>query len=363
MQAMLKTRESNFELLRIFAMFCVIVHHSLFETNNIGYNDSYNIGNNGIIAVFFNSCAIIGVNLFILISGYFSCKTPIKNIGKLLIEIICITIVSYLIGGIINQKFELLDLIKLIKWEILHNWFIVSYIMLLFSLPLIEPALASSLTIHKEIKTNLFKYRLKLSYLDVVFICSSILTFFYGFILGILNTDGYNVLNFLYIYVCGRWIRKNINRFQNIKISNFILIYIIISVLLTIYYISIFNNSGTENDSFKTMRYFGYNNPLIIFSACTIFCFFSRLKLKSSLTNKMATAVFGVFIIQGIPSIAETWRFYARLIFENYSYIGLIFYDIILYLICLTMSYSIKKSLVLPIINKYINTINHVFKL
>lgn len=57
-------RQSNFELLRIIAIFMVLVHHSLFEANTIGYKKVYTF-DDGYMGVILNSFCIIGVNLFI----------------------------------------------------------------------------------------------------------------------------------------------------------------------------------------------------------------------------------------------------------------------------------------------------------
>lgn len=64
---LINTRESQFELLRIVAIFMVLIHHSLAVADTFGYTGHYTL-NEGITGVLLNSAVIIGVNLFVLIT-------------------------------------------------------------------------------------------------------------------------------------------------------------------------------------------------------------------------------------------------------------------------------------------------------
>ena len=84
---LINTRESQFELLRIVAIFMVLIHHSLAVADTFGYTGHYTL-NEGITGVLLNSAVIIGVNLFVLITGWFgvSDKKIFRKILFLLIE-------------------------------------------------------------------------------------------------------------------------------------------------------------------------------------------------------------------------------------------------------------------------------------
>ena len=60
-----KVRSSNFELLRIISIFMIICFHCSF------HGQFQTSGENKIIINFFNQLGELGVNCFILISGYF----------------------------------------------------------------------------------------------------------------------------------------------------------------------------------------------------------------------------------------------------------------------------------------------------
>lgn len=73
-----KTRESNIEMLRIIAIFFILLHHYAL------YNSLYNLEVSNInkyIGIILFSLGKIGVNIFILITGYFSIQKnfSIKN--------------------------------------------------------------------------------------------------------------------------------------------------------------------------------------------------------------------------------------------------------------------------------------------
>ena len=98
----MKERKSNFELLRIIAMILIIsfhiVFHSEYEITTLNFN-------NYIIKVFW-LFGEIGVNLFLLISGYFMIKSKIsiKKILNLIFELIFYNSISAIIAEILGGK-------------------------------------------------------------------------------------------------------------------------------------------------------------------------------------------------------------------------------------------------------------------
>lgn len=62
-------RESNFELLRIIAMFLIVLHHAIYHGVLAVNNTKYPL--NSSISFILGMGGRIGVFLFVLISGYF----------------------------------------------------------------------------------------------------------------------------------------------------------------------------------------------------------------------------------------------------------------------------------------------------
>lgn len=87
-----KNRESNFELVRIFAMLMIVAHHlSVHGVQQISFDSSYLSYANG---SFFNqlfTCFLIpggkiGVALFFMITGFFMCKKENSSAKKVVIQ-------------------------------------------------------------------------------------------------------------------------------------------------------------------------------------------------------------------------------------------------------------------------------------
>ena len=76
---MTKVRESNFELLRIISMFFIVVYHVLVH----GQILEHATGSMELMTVFIEAFILVHVNSFILITGYFQCKSKMK-LGKVL---------------------------------------------------------------------------------------------------------------------------------------------------------------------------------------------------------------------------------------------------------------------------------------
>lgn len=80
-------RQSNIELLRIVAMFLVLVVHADFMALGEPTFDEMNTQPlPSVIRVFIQSCAIVCVNVFVLISGWFGVRPNVKSVSKFLFQ-------------------------------------------------------------------------------------------------------------------------------------------------------------------------------------------------------------------------------------------------------------------------------------
>ena len=142
----ISNRQSNYELLRIIAMMMIIGLH-YFNADMGGVIDNVSIGTtNYYLTYLFESIFMVGVNVFVLISGYFMIKKDTINIRKcvdLLILLafygICFYIIRIFIG---IDKFSIKNLIK-VSLPILagSRWFVKTYIILVILSPFINKSL------------------------------------------------------------------------------------------------------------------------------------------------------------------------------------------------------------------------------
>ena len=131
-----RTRQSNFELARIFSMVLVLILHSTYSA--LGWPEEVDGISCGRLLV--ESLAIVGVNVFVLISGYFSIEPKLKSIKNFIF--IC------LFYGIFSMIYHLSTgefSIRNVFFVSSGNWFVVSYIGLLIVSPFLNSLINSNI--------------------------------------------------------------------------------------------------------------------------------------------------------------------------------------------------------------------------
>ena len=123
-------RQSNFELLRLIAIFMVITHHLVIKSaQTCGYTHPYDIEQDGITGLFINSL-VVGVNLFLLISGWFGIKTIGVQIIRIIFDcfIYCLitNMICVYVGGYPFSWSEVLY-----SCNFIHNWFVLAFVLFL----------------------------------------------------------------------------------------------------------------------------------------------------------------------------------------------------------------------------------------
>lgn len=117
------TRQSNIELCRLASILLVMLVHTTHQS----------LGNDmSLGALLLEGFSIIGVNVFILITGYFS-ATPKKTS---LINLAFICLFWMIVKVICRYEFDQSLGIKYAFFITSSNWFIASYIGLLFLTPI-----------------------------------------------------------------------------------------------------------------------------------------------------------------------------------------------------------------------------------
>ena len=125
-----KSRERQFELLRILAMVFIIIHHYAIHG---GILEAEVRTANKYIAVLIYSFGQVAVNVFILITGYFliDSKFKIKKLLKLIFQVLFYTI-SILIIYIIFKGIPDWYILKTCIFPIISGtyWYITAYVFL-----------------------------------------------------------------------------------------------------------------------------------------------------------------------------------------------------------------------------------------
>lgn len=320
-------RNSTFELLRIIAITFIFLHHCLIRLGLMNYwNGDVDIQSHKILGICLNSFFIIGVNLFILISGYFSIKFKFSKIIKLLcIILICQLIYLFFAKGDTVQKI-LYDIVFL-KTE---NSFIPSYIALFLLSPLLNKAL------------NAYSFQ----DLKKIVLLVTIVNVFMGFTLGYVSIDpnGYNLFNFIYLYILGYFLR----RMPSIKISLLVTIYSlsVIGIILWAYFYK------------SNLSAFAYNNPLVLLSACSFFLILAKFQLKNEYINKIGLCTFSVFLME---DFVMQYFFSINIMLSWYNILISIILDyIILFILAYIITFLIEKCF--NKLSVYLKPIDNYFK-
>lgn len=268
-------RQSNFELLRIIAMFLVLGLHFNFKYTGIPvFSHSLETDINNIFQIVLEAICLPAVNVFILISGWFSIHATYKGLFSYLFQCVYFLLLTFIfsiciIPSSISIK-AIIDFFMLSK----YGWFIVSYLILY----IISPILNSFLD-----RTN--NYKLVKCLIVIYLSC-----LYFGWLGDNSNyNNGYSVVSFINLYVLGRFMAlyyHKSNKWLYLLMGSTILNAIIL--YLDIYYLQ---STGIS-------RLLSYLNPLIILQAMSLIMIFSSIKLRYSKTvNFIAKSAFAVYLI------------------------------------------------------------------
>ncbi|MCQ2514356.1 MAG: acyltransferase family protein [Ruminococcus sp.] len=251
-------RNMGIELLRIVAMFMIVVHHLLFHggiLDNVCPNTA-----NYYIANILEVICLVCVNLFCLISGYVCLYTKHRysRIINLWIEVfICSTAIALGIKLFTNYSLSFASLIFSF-FPIISNsyWYFTCYFCLFFFMPLLNRAILS--TGKNELKLILFIGFITLSFFDFISKINGTLD------LGIEN--GFSLIWFIYLYLCGGYIRKYALDFSTKKYI-YLIKYLGFTALSLLFYIA--NNYLSEYyfNSLGGLGVCSYNAPFMVLAS------------------------------------------------------------------------------------------------
>lgn len=276
----IRHRESNMELLRIIAMMLVLGVHfcgaALSLPDHKGNPELLSEGDWWKLVV--ESVTIIGVDLFVLISGYFGIKTSWSGIWKFSLQVVFYSVGIYFVGlllGIWTMNWATI-LHSMMIYTKTYYWFVPAYFGLMLIAPLLNAAIGAM---------SRRTYTLLLIALMVA-------TFYGGWVCDMkFSNDGYSTVNFVLLYLIARYIRLYFPRHCSTERSLRCL-YVIAFVLLL---------SGIFATSVFTSIAFAYNSPFVVGASVALLLFFSTLRFQSRVVNMTAASAFSVYLIHMHP--------------------------------------------------------------
>lgn len=310
-------RRSNIELLRILLILMVIVLHYFNADMGgaLGHVHPGSISYNFIHLM--ESLCIVAVNGFVLITGYFSYKKGSVKVSKvtnlILIMIFWGLLLSLLTVFVLRPESVDMRVIEDIIKSATNQWFVIIYCILYLLIPFLNKVI-------NNISQNSYKTLLVIG-----------LIFFYlwpSFYTKITISDaGYGIVNFVYLYFIGAYIRKYHEKDKHVLSP--LIIYLGCALITTL-------------ASLKIGRAWDYNFIFNLIGSVALFEVFRSINIKhSKVINKLATYTFAVYLID-VNNFFNIYLYRTLFHSNNYwssndMFLNLIITTIGIYVICIIL--------------------------
>lgn len=245
------------------------------------------------------SVAIIGVNCFVLISGYFGIKFSVKGLLNFWLWCVFYSVFLYLLVAPFTGKFSVTGfLLSFLAISHTDLWFVPAY----FGLYLLSPLLNAGIKL--------------LSERQYTWLLVGVL--FLNVYLGWLNEDrinpmGYNIMQLLMLYLIGRYIglyfMTKLKYINNLRLK--------IMCLYAICVLMIFASTFI----FVSTRAFAYNSPFVLAASVLFFLIFTTFRYYNTVVNWIASSAFAVYLIHKSVMLWYPLKCAVIYLSENYDYL------------------------------------------
>lgn len=280
-----KVRSSNIELLRIIAMYMVLlVHADYWSLGEVSYDEMMSSPQDASLCVLFEIISIACVDTFVMISGWFGIRPSLKGFCNFVFQILFFFVGAYVVSCLLVLSSISVDGLLNCIVAGPSGWFIKAYMFLY----LLAPVLNSFI---EKVSRNTYRNVL-VSYFSLIFI--------YGWLFpGATRylAEGYSPMLFIGLYLLARYLnlyRPKITQFtfkQNVLtiagvITGVFILFITPPILLKIDTLPYMNN-----------RFFSYIAPTNILIASLSVVAFSKLKIQSRVINWVAASSFAAYLL------------------------------------------------------------------
>ena len=273
----MKERDSNIELFRIVAtMMILILHCNGWLLHDYGGIDTWEANRGFLVGLArrtIQSLCVIGVDCFVLISGYYSIKPKLKSLINLFTLLFFFYVGGYLLSYALGGEFTWKHFAKSCLAFSRPNWFIQSYLFLMLLAPMINAF------VEKCSEKQMTLYTLLYMGCAFYFDCLRDSEYFYF-------NGGYSVTSLMLIYLVGRYLKLyGVDKLNRLPSYLPLLFYVLsVIVLILLYYLP----------DWGLIR---YHSPFVIVSSVLLFYLFIRLpKFNNKVINWIGVSALSVFI-------------------------------------------------------------------
>lgn len=289
-QGLRKERLSGMELLRIIAMFLVlVVHANYFSLGAPTYQDVQQDAWASFVRMFFQSLSIGCVDLFVLLSGWFGIRPKLSSFLNLLFQCAYFLLGIYaicLVTGVSQFNVHgLKGCFLLLQW----NWFIKAYILLYIMAPILNAYIdGATQRQHGLLLVWFYVFQTIYSWL------SGAAVFF---------EHGYSTISFMGLYLLARYFAK-----YPLKITSYNRHYYLFFFLFSVLFMAVVCLVSTKlNINAVGGRMFMYDQPLVIVASLSLIVYFSKLSFRSPVVNWIAASSFAVFLLHTNPNLCKQY--------------------------------------------------------
>lgn len=273
-------RRSNIELLRILAMFMILVLHTSYDGVLSWYDGVIDASH--VTRFLFQSLAVVGVNLFVLISGYFGIRLRRKGVARLVFQAYFFGILG-LAAWLCMQGTVHVETKYCLKalFPLSHTvWFIPCYFVLMLFSPMLNAFVEKSST--RQIVALMAAFYA--------------VNYWWGVVFPVVGGwGGYSWGWFLILYLTGRLIRRHTDS-RPVSGGYALAGYALCTVALV--GIALLQNYVPVGKSLV----WSYDCPLVYASAVCLFLFFVQLRVRQSrFVNWLAASAFAVLLLHCSP--------------------------------------------------------------
>lgn len=308
----MKQRNSAIEMLRILSMMMVLMVHFVGATFGLPTREQLYALDSGVLwKDVLESLSIVGVNCFVLISGYYGIKATRRRLLDFTLWCLFASLLAYacrcveagcLADGLVGA---------LLVYSKTDLWFVPAYLALFLLSPLLNAGLE-----------RLDGRRLHLMLLALIFI-NVYLGWFHK---GGINPTGYNVMQMVFLYVIGHCMHRNLPLLQAFPLWVYLCVYLLSTVAI-----------GLALD-------FAYNNPFVLLSAVALFMVFVKIPAFSSpAVNWVSVSVFMVYLLHKTPYFWIKLRNSLIGLYEDYDTFGFLWRSLALYVAIFVVCILVDK--------------------
>ena len=275
-------RESNIELLRIIAMLMIVLFHCNYYS--LGAPDQGEVLTSPWLSfwrIFAEQICVVGVNVFVLISGWFGIKPSLKGLCSLLYQVVFWGVIIVLGGLVFHLEIPVKDTL-LVFWFGGYYWFVIAYI----GLYVLSPVLNAFIE-----KTSPRKFL-------TILICFFSVEFVYGWFIDSASFGaGYSIISFVGLYLLARYIRLHSTFLKTTKPAYDILIYWLVTIIP-----ALISFLGIRN-GWKQFYPLYYTSPFVIAAAVSLLLIFTKFEFSSKFVNWVGCSTFCVYLIHQHPVV------------------------------------------------------------